>query len=930
MSPSPEKSKPTAGDPKQRQKSPSPEKSKPTAGDPKQRQKSASPEKSKPTAGDPKQRQKSASPEKSRAAAGDRKQRQKSASPEKSRAASGDRKQRQKSPSPEKSRSAAGDRNEKSRSPVRSRVPVKQEDMSDTVAACMDAFLGEVKLSSVKKRMARMFAPRADGTFLVPKELVEQYKDLKQRAELEKKFLKAGLDKDLFVKRSVKRIKRRESESELWVSGQFVSDSDMVELGLSEKRRKAVHAECAKMRGWIRRDRYEPDVKLYWLEKSVEGKVLKRKREIYEECDSDADYEASDEENDMDVFSMSWGGLGEGGNDANVAGADREADVRKRMKAISFPEMDADGLPSTYIVKVVACLAKWTTRTDGVVDSLDQYKKSEKTERKLGLSLAGRQQDELKKIFDTGKKQLPVVADLEKTNFAQGAIVFDLASSKLASSILSHSELCIRSISSKHPALYKIGVTRNPVCRWLHTGYGYKLDRHVHWERMTVLHVHCNADVICLLEAALIRIFFNAPGCRNIRLGGEGIDEQSSGPFFCYVVQRVLVQPCVEALSFTTGVAPMLQYLKTQKKKDEDSASKRAPATSVTAHQRAMVLQKGVEATREELGGVLGTSEQNSARHVEKIVVKFGLRPRIPISYHTLIVDSENYTVPYLAPKDMLSYLLSYNADLVLGGYAASDPAANRGLALFWGRYRDMHPSHAVFGAPAERLRWTIPISLHGDGGRTQKKRLGGTFGKLQPLEVISLEPTLGIGRVEPKPCTCAEPVLQIGQQCNGKFHSYLTRFLVVAYPKKQWPEELLSDIFKLLSNQLRELFENGLLVNGRRFYFGILGMKADFEFQCACLRDAGLNRSYEHVGRAKDIAVCIECEAGFPEIPFEDANRNAAWTKTIGKSAPWERLPSFAQMPFDNWHSFPSRAPQFFRRDPFHVFRLGFLAFPA
>ena len=116
-----------------------------------------------------------------------------------------------------------------------------------------------------------------------------------------------------------------------------------------------------------------------------------------------------------------------------------------------------------------------------------------------------------------------VVRDLEKTNFAEEAIVFDLVNSKLASSILSHAELCIRSISSKHPALYKIGVTRNPVQRWLHTGYGYKLDRHVQWERMTVLHAHCNADIIGLLEAALIRIFFNAPGCRNIRLGGEGM-----------------------------------------------------------------------------------------------------------------------------------------------------------------------------------------------------------------------------------------------------------------------------------------------------------------------------------------------------------------------------------------------------------------------
>lgn len=155
-----------------------------------------------------------------------------------------------------------------------------------------------------------------------------------------------------------------------------------------------------------------------------------------------------------------------------------------------------------------------------------------------------------------------------------------------------------------------------------------------------------------------------------------------------------------------------------------------APASFVTAHQRAMVLQKGVEATREDLGISLGMSEQNSARHVGKVVSKFGLRPRIPISHHILRVGSETFTLPYLAPKDVLGYLLSDHADLLLGGYTMADGAANRGLGLFWGRYRSMHSSHAVFGSPAERLRWTIPLSLHGDGGRTQKKQVGGSLGK--------------------------------------------------------------------------------------------------------------------------------------------------------------------------------------------------------
>ena len=154
-------------------------------------------------------------------------------------------------------------------------MKVKEEpvdDITSLVASAMEAVQEEVKMSSVKKRMARLFTPRVDGSFLVPKELVDQYRDLKQRPALEAEFLRSGLDKDscmgwvsashmqllvgcsqeLFVKRSIKKVKRRESESEVWVSGQFVSDADMDELGLSEKRKKAVHEECGRMRGWIR------------------------------------------------------------------------------------------------------------------------------------------------------------------------------------------------------------------------------------------------------------------------------------------------------------------------------------------------------------------------------------------------------------------------------------------------------------------------------------------------------------------------------------------------------------------------------------------------------------------------------------------------------------------------------------------------------
>ena len=140
--------------------------------------------------------------------------------------------------------------------------------------------------------------------------------------------------------------------------------------------------------------------------------------------------------------------------------------------------------------------------------------------------------------------QAEVISDLNRTNFAGGKVTFDLpSSSALASGVLQHAELAIRSLSSRHPALYKVGITRNPVTRWEHTEYGYKFDKHVCWDGMTVVHIHADSHAIGLLEAALIRIFYETSGCRNVRLGGEGVDARAEGPFFCYIVHRRLVPP---------------------------------------------------------------------------------------------------------------------------------------------------------------------------------------------------------------------------------------------------------------------------------------------------------------------------------------------------------------------------------------------------
>ena len=339
----------------------------------------------------------------------------------------------------------------------------------------------------------------------------------------------------------------------------------------------------------------------------------------------------------------------------------------------------------------------------------------------------------------------------------------------------------------------------------------------------------------------------------------------------------------------------------------------KAPARTLTDHAQASILQKGRAATELELAGVVGGSH-NAARHVDRAIRKFGLALPVPISEHPYTEDGQTLTLPYIKPYDYLRCLLLHHPDLLFGGHTMVEASA--GLQAFWNRFEAEQPSHAVFG-DRSRLKCTVPYSLHGDGGRTQKK---------QPLDIISLEPTLGLDSKKlhdkrcccPRPCSCSPPWV------NSKHNSYLSRFLLVAFPAKEWPAGLLDDVFRLLSHQLRDIFAEGICCRGKRFYFACLGMKGDLEFHVRSLRSSQLQRSYETLSTKKSLKMCLECHAGAENMPFEDCNRSASWVSTTFASLPWVSRPPMADIPFENWESLPSRAASFFRRDPFHIFRLG------
>lgn len=78
----------------------------------------------------------------------------------------------------------------------------------------------------------------------------------------------------------------------------------------------------------------------------------------------------------------------------------------------------------------------------------------------------------------------------------------------------------------------------------------------------------------------------------------------------------------------------------------------------------------------------------------------------------------------YLRPTDILRYLLTNEPWLLLGGLKPGREAQKL-LSTFWNLYRIEHGSHEVFQMARDnkvQLDHTIPVFIHGDGGRTQKK----------------------------------------------------------------------------------------------------------------------------------------------------------------------------------------------------------------
>lgn len=303
------------------------------------------------------------------------------------------------------------------------------------------------------------------------------------------------------------------------------------------------------------------------------------------------------------------------------------------------------------------------------------------------------------------------------------------------------------------------------------------------------------------------------------------------------------------------------------------------------------------------------------------LVQKFGLEVRIPVTDFVHLEGPHTVTIPYLKPSDLFETVLLKEPWLLLGGSA--DANSRQLLQTFWRCYEKEHPDHEVFLHGRDRLDRTVPVTLHGDGGRTQKK---------QPLEIFSMQPVLGLNSRstnESNQCCCETSELFGGdnpgdpltQHINSKHNSYLTHFLIFAYPSKKYKDfkGLLLALLERACSDLGTLCATGVTgFDKEKWYPACVGFKLDMEWMA---KSGSLTRSYQNVGETKEHACCHECDAGMPGVPFENVNADAEWIPTRFNTVPWRVEPPWKNIPFDT-----ARPAKFLRRDAFHIYRLGIL----
>ena len=341
------------------------------------------------------------------------------------------------------------------------------------------------------------------------------------------------------------------------------------------------------------------------------------------------------------------------------------------------------------------------------------------------------------------------------------------------------------------------------------------------------------------------------------------------------------------------------------------------------------------------------TTPNNASRSAHAFVNRWNLAWKVPFSeFNIMDANEENVLVSYISPKSFVRFLLEKATELVMGGVRSLEQGRSQ-LEAFWSNYENFHPTHRLFkeSHPARSKRNTLAVCFHGDEGRGKKK--GNTA-------VLMFESCLGVGtasniREKRRHDLCDECCLKasgakrfktsIGymesasvpdnppacsfQEHNTKNNSYLTKFVLGVLPNELYKKtnglEILLD---RICQDFKDLFENGLEVNGEKWFVAMTGLKGDLRWY---EKIANLERCFnKQIGSG--LQMCHECEAGSPQLPWEDASHFPCWGVHLYQNRPWHQTPSVATIPFEPAESEGGQPERILRRDIFHNTKMGLL----
>ncbi|CAK9039687.1 Putative E3 ubiquitin-protein ligase HERC1 [Durusdinium trenchii] len=361
------------------------------------------------------------------------------------------------------------------------------------------------------------------------------------------------------------------------------------------------------------------------------------------------------------------------------------------------------------------------------------------------------------------------------------------------------------------------------------------------------------------------------------------------------------------------------------------------PASSIDV----MARSAAVEARSSDLSmpKVTSSSAKNASRAAHRMINRYGFKWRIPISEMQYKFGTQTLHLPYMSPIDIYTYLIAHHREILFGGFTEDCDVQNL-LESFWCEYRNVHPGHQLFqdNGPegTETFGSVIPAVIYGDEGRGLRRGNTALVTLESPFGLSSAEkyrnndhaftcdkcdPDSGLQQQYPCAHGCpAQVPLAAYASTNFKEHVFLSRvplFLVPCSLYKEHPD-LLQFMVHKISQELKKLYHEGLVIGERKYRVALLGMKGDAKWLAQM---GSLVRWYGKKGRKRNLAMCAECYAGLDRFPYEDVGAEPAWARTLWRSRPWdpESEPCFLDIPFDE------REPErFLRRDLMHIGKLG------